>query len=119
MLFPRFRSKERDLRSDIERLSTIQQAVRRALGEAESEAQGLSARLDDARSRAAFLYGDVIEGSDDEDSKSSALIREAERFLVRGEKRRDELGHHSDFLRGLDGQLAKGIAELRAQQAED
>lgn len=119
MLFPRFRSKERDLRSDIDRLSTIQQAVVRALSEAESEAHGLAARLDDARSRAAFLYGDVIEGSADEDSRSSALIQEAERFLVRGEKRRDELDTHSDFLRRLDELLGKGIAALRAQQAED
>ncbi len=119
MLFPRFRSKERDLRSDIERLSTIQQVVERALSDAESEAQGLAARLEDARSRAAFLYGDVIDGAEEPDSKQSALIQEAERFLVRGEKRRDELGAHADFLRRLDEQLAEGIETLRTQQRED
>lgn len=119
MLFPRFRSKERDLRSDIDRLSTIHQAVTRALGEADSEAQGLMSRLDDARSRAAFLYGDVIEGSGEEERSNSEMIREAERFLVRGEKRRDELETHTEFLQRLDKLLASAIDALRLQQAED
>ncbi len=119
MLFPRFRSKERDLRSDIERLTTIHQVVLRALADARSEAEGLSARLDDARSRAAFLYGDVIDGVDEPDSRQSELIQEAERFLVRGEKRRDELGAHSVFLRQLDEQLTQGIQQLRIEQQED
>ena len=61
MLFPRFRSRERDLRSDIERLSTIYEAVERAIQESERELVGLMNRLDDARARAAFLYGDVID----------------------------------------------------------
>ncbi len=119
MLFPRFRSKERDLRSDIERLSTIHQVVLRALADTKSEAVGLAARLEDARSRAAFLYGDVIDGLDEPDTKQSDLIQEAERFLVRGEKRRDELGVHSEFLRQLDAQLTQGIEALRIEQQED
>ncbi|HWJ74648.1 MAG TPA: hypothetical protein VNX29_15915 [Kaistia sp.] len=116
MLFPRFRSKERDLRSDIDRLSSIQEAVSRALSDTENESTGLAARLEDARSRAAFLYGDVIEGDDGEASKSSILIQEAERFLVRGERRRDELGTHAAFLRQLEEQLTRGIDTLRQQQ---
>ena len=119
MLFPRFRSKERDLRSDIERLSTIHQVVLRALADTRSEAQGLAARVEDARSRAAFLYGDVIDGFDEPDGKQSELIQEAERFLVRGEKRRDELGVHSDLLRQLEVQLKQGIEALKIEQHED
>ena len=119
MLFPRFRSKERDLRSDIERLSTIHQVVLRAIADARSEATGLAARVEDARSRAAFLYGDVIDGVEEPDPKHSELIQEAERFLVRGERRRDELDAHTDFLRGLDKQLADGIAALKIEQRED
>ncbi|WP_139251369.1 hypothetical protein [Kaistia soli] len=91
----------------------------RALSDTESEASGLAARLEDARSRAAFLYGDVIEGDEGEDGKSSILIQEAERFLVRGERRRDELDTHAAFLRQLDEQLTRGIDSLRQQPTED
>ena len=119
MLFPRFRSKERDLRSDIERLSTIYQAVENAIAESERELVGLMNRLDDARSRAAFLYGDVIDGEIDNDRKSTAIVAEAEGFLVRGERRRGELDAHFALLRDLERSLSASIQALRDEVAED
>lgn len=113
MLFPRFRSRERDLRSDIERLSTIYEAVERAIQESEREVVGLMNRLDDARARAAFLYGDVIDGEIDNDRKSTAIVAEAEGFLVRGERRRVELDAHFAVLRELERNLAATIQGLR------
>ena len=117
MLFPRFRSRERDLRSDIDRLSSILQSVERAIGEARSETDGLANRLEDARSRAAFLYGDVIEGNSDQGERGSELIREAERTLVRGERRREELVDHMAFLVSIETELNDALEDLRTQES--
>ena len=119
MLFPRFRSKERDLRSDVERLASIQIAVDRAVADAESERMGLATRLEDARSRAAFLYGDVIDGEVDGDRKSTALIADAERFLVRGERRREELEAHFAVLHDLQRRIGAAIQTLSQENIED
>lgn len=116
VLFPRFRSKERDLRRDIDRLSIILQAVMRAIAEARSESAGLTGRLNEARSRAALLYGDVIEDGRNRSGRGAAPINEAERQLMTGEQRRDELDDHLAFLAGLEKQLADVIAALRQQQ---
>lgn len=119
MLFPRFRSRERDLRSDMERLSAIHSSIQRAIGEAESEFAGLISRLEDARSRAAFLYGDVIDSDVERDKKSSALIADAERFLVRGEQRRDELDAHFLVLRDMDQRMTAAIQALAEEQKSE
>ncbi|MCX5495308.1 hypothetical protein OSH11_11365 [Kaistia dalseonensis] len=119
MLFPRFRSKERDLRGDIERFASIDSAVARAITEAEQELAGLTTRLDEARSRAAFLYGDVIDSEDDIDERSTTLIQEAERFLVRGEKRRGELAEHLAMLGAIRDQVQLATDAVRADMASE
>ena len=50
MLFPRFRSRERDLRSDVERLSIVEQAVNRAIADA-GDAAAQAARAAFQKSR--------------------------------------------------------------------
>ena len=117
MLFPRFRSRERDLRSDVERLSTIEAAIDRAIADAENELSGLGNRLDDARSRAAFLYGDVIDGEVESDRKSTAMVDEAERFLIRGELRREELASHFEVLEDLKRRIAAAVRALSDEVA--
>jgi hypothetical protein len=44
-LFPGFRSKERDIETDMQRVAPIANAVQKALREAEHELQGLNARV--------------------------------------------------------------------------
>ena len=119
MLFPRFRSRERDLRSDVERLSIVEQAVNRAIADAESELVGLGKRLEDARARAAFLYGDVIDGETERDRESNELVDSAERFLVRGERRREELTSHFEVLYDLRRRVSDAMKGLAADGAED
>jgi hypothetical protein len=114
LLFPRFRSKERDLKSDIERLSAIGAAIAQAIDETERELSGLILRLDDARSRAAFLYGDVIDGEIENDARSASLVAEAERFLVRGERRQEEIKAHLAVLNDLAARVSASIGALRS-----
>jgi len=118
VIFPRFRSRERDLRSDVERLSTIGAAVDRAIADADNEMVGLAARLDDARSRAAFLFGDVIDGEHEGGSTGIAMVADAERFLVRGERRREELARHRAVLDEIKQRIGIAIVDLSAESAD-
>lgn len=117
-MFPRFRSRERDLRSDVDRLATIETAIDRAITDADNELVGLGNRLDDARSRAAFLYGDVIDGETEDNGRSATMVEEAERFLVRGERRREELARHREVLVDLKERVGSAIGALAAEKTE-
>lgn len=117
-MFPRFRSRERDLRSDVERLSSIETAIDRAIADADNEFTGLAARLEDARSRAAFLFGDVIDGETSQDSRSLAMVSEAERILVRGELRREELALHRAVLSDLKQRIDAALGALSSETSE-
>lgn len=118
MLFPRFRSKERDVRSDVERLTTIQNSISKVIGEIEQELIGLTARIEDARSRAAFLYGDMIEGETDDSARDAAILADAERILVRGDRRVEEIHHNLSFLTDMRRRLTTEADRLRAYAAE-
>lgn len=103
----------------MERLSVVEQAVNRAIADAESELVGLGKRLEDARARAAFLYGDVIDGETDRDRENTDLVDSAERFLVRGERRREELKSHFEVLYDLRRRVSDAIKGLSLDNAED
>jgi len=103
----------------MERLSVVEQAVNRAIADAESELVGLGKRLEDARARAAFLYGDVIDGETDRDRENTDLVDSAERFLVRGERRREELKSHFEVLYDLRRRVSDAIKGLSLDDAED
>jgi hypothetical protein len=94
-------------------------AIDRALADAESERTGLANRVEDARSRAAFLYGDVIDGEVEGDRKSTAKIVDAEQLLVRGELRREELEAHFEILQGLKRRIDAAIQALAEENVED
>src|SRR3984957_11331699 len=53
----RFRSPERDRESDERRFGLVRMTVRSAIGNAETEAKGLRARIVEARRSAMFLVG--------------------------------------------------------------
>ncbi|WEK50130.1 MAG: hypothetical protein P0Y66_21125 [Candidatus Kaistia colombiensis] len=118
MLFPRFRSKERDVRSDVERLTSIQNSISKVIGEIEHELVGLTARIEDARSRAAFLYGDMIEGETDDSARDAAILADAERILVRGDRRIEEIHHNLAFLNDVRQRMLTEADRLQAYAAE-
>jgi hypothetical protein len=93
-MFWRFRSRARDEQTDIARLIPVRAAIDKALAEAEREFNGLKARLEDARVRAAFMMGDDLE--DAALQRDSVPLREIEDFFLIAERR----------LRGLDHQIA-------------
>jgi hypothetical protein len=82
-----FRSKERDIQTDIDRVLPIRDAVERAIRDSRRELQGLQERLAQASSSAAFLFGDTIEGETAGNSAAEARLRESEQVLVRGQMR--------------------------------
>lgn len=82
-----FRSKERDIATDIDRVLPIRDAVERAIRDGTRELAGLQQRLAQASSSAAFLFGDTIEGEMGGDSAAEARLKESEQVLVRGQMR--------------------------------
>jgi len=119
VLFPRFRSKERDVRSDVERLTLVQTSIEKVIGEVEQELAGLTARIEDARARAAFLYGDMIEGGSDDNARDAAILADAERVLVRGDRRIEEIHHNLSFLRDLRRRTSTEAERLQAYAAAE
>ena len=118
MLFPRFRSKERDVRSDVERLTLVQNSISKVISDVEQELLGLTARIEDARARAALLYGDMIEGESDDNARDAAILADAERVLVRGDRRIEEIHHNLAFLVDLRRRMTAETDRLRAYEAE-
>ncbi|BCP54771.1 hypothetical protein K32_33880 [Kaistia sp. 32K] len=118
MLFPRFRSKERDIRSDVERLSSVGNAISKVIDEVELELAGLSARIEEARARAAFLYGDMIEGENPDVEGAAAMLADAERLLVRGDVRLMEIHGNLAFLRDLHQRTVSESTRLQEYAAQ-
>lgn len=118
MLFPRFRSKQRDVRSDVERLASVESAISRVIEDVEQELAGLSARIEDARSRAAFLYGDMIEGENPDTDGAAAMLNDAERLLVRGDVRLIEIRSNLAFLNDLRQRTVAESERLQVYAAE-
>ena len=86
-IFSRFRSKERDIETDIERVLPIRDAAMAALRDAEKEHAGLQKRIADAGAGAAFLFGDGLESEADIDPANKARLEDVEGILVRGQIR--------------------------------
>jgi len=105
-LFPefRFRSPQRDTETDHARLARIHQAVRFAVTNAESERNGLRARLEKARQSAGLLVGNMDNG-DRAGAAPSELINIKERLRV-GERRISQLKDHLAALRRIESAVA-------------
>jgi len=118
VLFPRFRSKQRDVRSDVERLASVEGVITRVIEDVEQELAGLSARIEEARARAAFLYGDMIEGESPDTAGAAAMLNDAERLLVRGDVRLIEIRNNLAFLSDLRERMQAETKRLQAYAAE-
>jgi len=101
MLQLRFRSKARDIDTDVGRMTPVRLAVERALNDANREASGLRERLEQARSSAAFLYGDDLTSDTAGDPKLHGKLAEAEELVVRAQIRLQYLERQIDMLKSI------------------
>jgi hypothetical protein len=118
VMFPQFRSKQRDVRSDIERLSAVEDAIARVIEDVEQEQAGLAARIAEARKRATALYGEMIEDESPDTAAATAMLNDAERVLVRGDVRLIELRTNLAFLNDLRRSTASESERLQAYSAD-
>lgn len=95
----RFRSKRRDIETDVARLLPILNSAQTAVREAESELGGLIVRLRESRDNAAFLVGTGMESEADTDPRLKARLDDIEAFLARGGLRKGYLTRQVAILR--------------------
>ena len=95
-----FRSPQRDRETDQARLARIHQTARSAVTNAESELNGLRARLERARQSASLLLGNIDNG-DREEASNSELRSVEERMLV-AERRIMQLNDHLAALQRIE-----------------
>ena len=88
----RSRSPQRDRENDQARLARIHQTVRTCVKNAESELNGLRARLEKARQSASMVVGNVDNGERDEARRSE--LRRVEERLLTAERRIVQLKDH-------------------------
>jgi predicted nucleic acid-binding Zn-ribbon protein len=88
----RSRSPQRDRETDQARLARIHQTVRTCVTNAESELNGLRARLEKAQHSASMLVGNIDNNEHDEASRSE--LRSAEERLLATERRIVQLKDH-------------------------
>jgi hypothetical protein len=108
-LLSSFRSKRRDIATDVARLTPILDTVQVAVREAESELGGLRLRLEESGDRAAFLFGDGMESEADADPRDKAALKELEGFLARGGIRRRYLERQVATFREIIAVLTAAI----------
>lgn len=100
----RFRSPERDKEGDTARISSVRRAIESAVLRAEDEMNGLSRRVEQGRTEAAFLCGNEISGGafGDREAAQERKLRIAEERLRSGELRIAELRDHLAKLRAVE-----------------
>jgi DNA repair exonuclease SbcCD ATPase subunit len=102
----RFRSPERDRESDERRFGLVRMTVRSAIGEAETEAKGLRARIAEARRSAMFVVGHDVGPARD-------ALRTRDQQLRTIEQRLAQLEDHLTALRKLERRLNRLIDQPR------
>jgi chromosome segregation ATPase len=99
----RSRSPDRDRENDRARLIRIQEAVCSSIASAESELNGLSARLESARQSAAFLLSNLDYGGREETVKSQ--LKDVEGRLLVAEKRVQQLDNRIETLEAIENMV--------------
>jgi hypothetical protein len=112
--FPRFRSKKRDIETDISRVLPIRDSVAAALRESERELTQLTRRLKEANTQAAFLFGNELESDTGNDPDKEARLKEAEAFLVRGQRRASYLERQVVILREIAANIERIVTPVTA-----
>ena len=87
----RFRSEERDKRTDLERVAVVETAVNTVMRDAQRERTGLQRRIDNASFQMASLAGDGFDFLTRE-AEDTALLDEAEREYFRARGRERDIG---------------------------
>jgi hypothetical protein len=100
-----FRSKERDIATDADRLRPISTAVEAAIRDCERELRGITARLQSTTAAAAFLFGDGLETETVNRPIETQKLDEAEAKIVRGEIRSRYLQSQLSALREVQATL--------------
>lgn len=103
-----FRSRERDAKTDRERIHSLGQAINAAVESVQREKDALHARVDEARDLAALAAGTDVDEYLYRDPKDLTRVRDHERQMVQGDRRLKELQRQ---LEGL-GKLREVYAQF-------
>ena len=87
----RFRSEDRDKRTDLERAAVVETAVNGVMRDAERERAGLQRRIDNASLQMASLAGDGFDFLTRE-AEDTVLLDEAEKEYFRARGRERDIG---------------------------
>ena len=107
-LYPEFRFRSRDNGTDKARIATIHECVLSAISSAESELDGLRARLKHARQAAAVFLANTT-GQNDKDHPEGTDQTSVEVRLLTPERRMDELRGHVAALRRIESAVNKEL----------
>jgi hypothetical protein len=95
------RSPQRDQSADVNRVASIEQAIQRAISEAEKEKAGLTRRLDKSRHQASLTMGNETYGDLEREPESEKLLADAEKEISRAVERSRQLTAHLNELQAL------------------
>lgn len=109
----RARSPERDASTDNETVRSIAAAIDAALGKAEAERKGLQGRIDDVISRAAIVGGNDIDDYLTRTEDRSAMLRDSDAEIKRGQKRLTVLDQNISHFRFLKAALQTRFPAIR------
>lgn len=94
----RFRSADRDAKTDTARIRAIERVLRAAIADAETEKSGLEKRIAEAKEQAAHLVGNEAFEYQDREAGDEAKLAAAENRLIGGEQRARVLALHLEHL---------------------
>ncbi len=101
----KFRSSERDLRTDAKRLGALNKELGRALGSVERELGGLRSRLEEARSRTGLLMGNEDGIYFEREPETERLLALAEGQMMYAQQRVSDLESQKLVLARVLGDL--------------
>lgn len=110
-MLTRFRTRERDQQTDAERIEDVRSGMRRALLSIEKERDGLTRRLENARTRGASLLGNDAGIYFQREPADEKLLAEAESQMTYAYARLDSLQSQQAMLAGMLGSLGQAEAE--------
>ena len=113
----RFRSNDRDRKTDVQRFAAVKSVVRQALEAAQREKSALEDRLEEARTRATILAGtDTYEHEARLPEKAIGLA-DSEAEMSRAERRLLELDRHILKLQRIEDVILEEISTPGTQSS--
>jgi seryl-tRNA(Sec) selenium transferase len=108
----KFRSSQRDKQTDLERVSSIANAINTAISSAERERSTLNIRVKEAQDLAAFAAGNDSDEYLTREPKDALRIAGYEQQLAAGHKRLEELNIHIAGLNALSDMCRSWFPDL-------